>query len=79
MAQWLWMRYGISDWKARSGSPLGPGPGGALPRIAQAFSAGRLGVDKVLELTRFATPETEEGLISWAEGVSSGCLRRRAD
>jgi hypothetical protein len=33
----------------------------------------------VVELTRFATPETEERLIHWASGVSGACIRRRAD
>ena len=32
-----------------------------------------------MELTRFATPETEGSLIPWAERVSSGCIRRKAD
>ena len=56
MAHWLRMRYGISDWKARrwiaSAHALR-----ALPLTSEAFSTGRLGVDKVVELTRFATPE----------------------
>jgi len=34
--------------------------------VARAFEQGRLGIDKVVELTRFATPETERGLIGWA-------------
>src|SRR5712691_3672204 len=78
MAQWLWMRYGLSDWKARrwiaSAHALE-----CLPRIAEAFGAGELGVDKVVELTRFATPETEAGLISWAVRVSPGAIRHRGD
>jgi hypothetical protein len=36
-------------------------------------------VDKVVELARFATPETEAGLLPWARDVSSWCVRRRAD
>jgi len=78
MAHWLWMRYGLSDWKARRwiASALALE---RLPRISAAFARGRLGVDKVVELTRFATPETEEGLTSWAERVSAGCIRRRGD
>jgi len=67
MAHWLWMRQGISDWKARtwiaSAHALEH-----LPLISQAFSEGELGIDKVVELTRFATPTTESGLISWAQG-----------
>jgi hypothetical protein len=72
------MRYGISDWKARrwiaSAHALE-----RLPRIAAAFSRGELGIDHVVELTRFATAKSEEGLIAWAKRVSSGCIRRRAD
>jgi hypothetical protein len=78
MAHWLWMRYGVSDWKARrwiaSAHALE-----SLPRIAEAFASGELGVDKVVELTRFATPETEAGLVGWAQAVSSGRIRNRGD
>jgi hypothetical protein len=78
MAQWLWMRYGLSDWKARRwiacASALEE-----LPSIAEAFASGELGVDKVVELTRFATPETEAGLIPWAQRVAPGAIRHRGD
>ena len=50
-----------------------------LPRVDEAFSAGRLSIEKVVELTRFATPETEERLIKWAERVLPATIRRRAD
>src|SRR6266540_6493253 len=76
MAHWLWMRYGISDWKARRWIAAAHALEG-LPRISEAFSAGELGIDKVLELTRFATPDTEARLIPWAQGVSCGCIRRK--
>jgi hypothetical protein len=78
MAHWLWMRYGLSDWKARRWIAAAHALR-LLPRIAAALSAGVLGVDKVVELCRFATPESESGLISWAERVSSGAIRARAD
>jgi hypothetical protein len=32
-----------------------------------------------VELTRFATPETETGLLRWAQGVSVACIRRKGD
>ena len=32
-----------------------------------------------MELTRFATPETEGGLLPWAERVASGTIRSRGD
>lgn len=78
MAHWLTMRHGISDWKARRWIAAGRALE-ALPRISEAFASGELGIDKVVELTRFATAETEAGLVTWALGVSSGCIRHRAD
>jgi hypothetical protein len=78
MAQWLWMRYGLSDWKARrwiaSAHALE-----SLPVISEAFASGELGIDKVAELTRLATPQTEAGLIGWACRVSPGAIRHRGD
>ena len=78
MAHWLWMRYGLSDWKARRWIEAAHALE-QLPLISQAFSRGDLGVDKVVELTRLATPETEASLIPWAERVSSGRIRREAE
>ena len=78
MAHWLWMRYGLSEWKARRWISCAHALE-RLPRIAQAFAAGVLGVDKVVELTRLATPQTERGLIQWAERVASGRIRREAE
>ena len=81
LAQWLWMRYGISDWKARRWIDAAH----ALPccrRTSHALDRGELGIDKVVELTRFAQPETEDGLVTWAQRVSAGSHpargRRRA-
>jgi hypothetical protein len=78
MAHWLRMRQGISDWKARRWIAAAHALEG-LPRISEAFSRDALSIDKVVELTRFATPETEADLLRWAQGVSCGCIRRRAD
>ena len=78
MAQWLWMRYGISDWKARRWIACAHALE-ELPLISEAFACGELGVDKVVELTRFATPDTEGGLIPWASRVSPGAIRHRGD
>jgi hypothetical protein len=78
LAQWLWMRYGISDWKARrfiDAAAALP----QLPAISDALSRGQLGVDKVIELTRFATFENEDGLIPWAQHVSAARIRHEAD
>src|SRR2546421_13100872 len=74
LAHWLWMRYGLSDWKARRWIAAAHALG-RLPLIEEAFSTGDISVDKVVELTRFATPESEADLIQWAQRVSSGCIR----
>ena len=74
LAQWLWMRYGISDWKARrliDAAAALP----TLPAIAGALERGDLGINKVVELDRFATVETEDDLIPWAQRVSAGSIR----
>lgn len=78
MAHWLSMRQGISDWKARRWIAAAYALE-SLPDVSEAFASGELGIDKVVELTRFATPTTEARLVAWARGVSSGCIRRRAD
>ena len=72
MAHWLCMRYDLSDWKARRWLVAAHALE-HLPLISEAFSTGELGIDKVVELTRFATRETERDLLSWARG---GVLRR---
>jgi hypothetical protein len=43
------------------------------------LESGTLSLDKVAELTRFATPETEKKLITWARRVSPAAIRRRGD
>ncbi len=78
MAQWLGMRYGISDWKARKWIAAAHALAD-LPAVAAAFSSGDLGVDKVVELTRFATPQTEGPLVDWARDVPPGRIRHRAE
>src|SRR4029453_18794841 len=50
-----------------------------LPRTSEALASGELHVDKAVELTRLATPETESRLLVWAGGVSCGAIRRKAD
>ncbi|MEA2446587.1 MAG: hypothetical protein QOK47_224 [Actinomycetota bacterium] len=77
-AEFLAGRYGISQWKARRWI----GTAYALehlPLTSHALETGRLGLDKVVELTRFATPATERKLISWARRVTPGGVRSRAD
>ncbi len=78
LPHYLCIRYGISVWKAHrwinSARALED-----LPQISDAFSTGVLGVDKVVELTRFAEPETEARLVRWANTVSGATIRRRAE
>jgi len=78
LAQWLWMRYGMSDWKARrwiEAADTLP----TLPRTSEALDRGELGIDKVVELARFAAPDTEDGLVTWAQQVSAARIRREGD
>jgi Domain of unknown function (DUF222) len=78
LAHWLCMRYDISSWKARRWIRAAHALE-RLPRLSNAFASGALGVDKVVELCRFATPESERQLIPWAEEVSCATIRRRGD
>jgi hypothetical protein len=78
LAQWLWMRYGMSDWKARRWIEAADALP-TLPRTAEALDRGELGIDKVVELARFAAPDTEDGLVPWAQQVSAARIRREGD
>jgi hypothetical protein len=77
-AHWLAMRYGVSSWKAHRFLTAAHALD-SLPRLSEALCRGELGIDKVLELARFASPETEAGLIAWARQVSLATVRRRGD
>ena len=77
-AHWLSMRFGISTWKARR--LIGAAEAlEHLPRLSDALIRGRLGLDKVAELSRFASPEDEQQLIRWAAQVSCAAVRHRGD
>ncbi len=78
MAHFVSMRYGVSWWKAERWVKAAHALE-VLPRLSDAFEGGKLGIDKVVELCRFATPETEARLIRWAGGVSCGAIRHRGD
>jgi hypothetical protein len=78
MAHWLGMRHGISQWKARRWIAAAHALE-TLPDLSHAFSSGELGIDKVVELARFATFESEAGLIAWARFVSCWAVRHRGD
>jgi uncharacterized protein DUF222/HNH endonuclease len=78
MAHWLAIRHGISQWKARRWI----GAAHALEHLTDlgyALGSGELGIDKVAELARFASFESEAGLITWAKRVSCAAVRRKAD
>jgi hypothetical protein len=78
LAHWLSMRYGISHWKASRW--IGAAHAlERLPRLSESLEIGLLGLDKVVELARFATSETEMDLIRWAGGVSCATIRHRGD
>jgi hypothetical protein len=77
-AHWVAIRYGISEWKSRRWVAAAHALEN-LPLIAEALERGELGIDKVVELTRFATPYEEARLIRWAMTVSVGAVRHRGD
>ena len=78
MAHWTTMQLGISRWKAERWQTSGRALQ-TLPATADAFERGELGIDKVVELTRFAEFDDEDALVRWAQGVSSGAIRRIGD
>lgn len=78
ICHWVSIRYGVSMWKAARWVEAARSLA-SLPLVAKALASGRLGIDHVVELCRFATPETEQRLIAWASERSSGAVRRRAD
>jgi hypothetical protein len=78
MTHWTAMQLGISYWKASRWVAAGRALP-ALPATAEAFERGDLGIDKVVELTRFAEFDDEDALVGWAQGVSSGAIRRVGD
>jgi hypothetical protein len=78
MAQWLSGRLGISNWAARRWVTAAHALE-HLPRLSDALERGALCLDKVIELARFASPETEKELIGWARRVSVGAIRHKGD
>lgn len=78
MTHWTAMQLDVSRWKA--GRWLGAGRAFAwLPATADALERGDLGIDKVVELARFAEFDDEDAIVRWAQGVASGAIRRAAD
>ncbi len=62
-AAWLSWRVGFAPGAAREHVRVARALG-ALPRLAHALARGELSYAKVRELTRVATPETEERLLA---------------
>lgn len=77
-SEWAAAQLGISRWKAsrmiNAGHALA-----SLPLISAHLERGSLSLDKVIELTRFAAPETEKRLVKWARRVTPAGIRDRAD
>lgn len=78
LAHWLSIRYGMSWWKADRWIKAAVALEN-LSAILDALENGELGIDKVVELCRFATAETEGELIAWASDATCAAIRRRAD
>src|SRR6266536_1232741 len=68
MEHWVSIHYGVSYYKAERWVAAGRALQ-QLPLIRQAFAEGRLSLDKVVELTRFATPAREAALVESAQRV----------
>lgn len=78
LACWVSSEFDVSNWVARRWIHAAytlP----HLPVLSAAFDAGTLGLDKVVHLCRFATVETEARLIKWAQRVTVGAVRRKAE
>jgi hypothetical protein len=77
MYQWVAQHLGIGTYRSRKLVDCSIAIE-SLPRISEALESGLLSLDKVVELSRFATPETEAKLITWARRVSPAAIRNRA-
>jgi hypothetical protein len=78
MGQWLAGHFGVTvseglRWTAAAHALE------SLPLISDAFERGVLSFDKVLQLARFAAPDTEKDLMKWAQRASVNAIRRKAD
>lgn len=78
MVQWLSIHMGVGSYRARKMHACAFVIDD-LPLISHALETAVLSLDKVVELTRFAIPETERKLITWARKVSVMAIRNRAE
>ncbi|TMC94884.1 MAG: DUF222 domain-containing protein, partial [Chloroflexi bacterium] len=75
LPHWLTINSGFNE--HTSGELLRVGQAmNSLPRIAEAFAAGQLSVDKVRQVTTVATPATEHIMLEIAQGASGAQLAR---
>jgi hypothetical protein len=77
MTSWLAARYHLAWGTAREWVRVAHALG-ELPRIAEAYAAGRLSWDQVQPLTRFATPETDRMWAQKAGHIRPSTLWREA-
>jgi hypothetical protein len=78
MAHWTAMHLDVSRWKAERWLHAGRAFAW-LPATADALGSGDVGIDKVVELARFAEFDDEDALVRWAQGVPAGAIRRAGD
>lgn len=78
MTQWVALALGIGTFEARRLTDCALVIH-RLPHIGRALETGVLSIRKVVELTRFATPETGLELVRWAKKVAPSTIKRRAD
>src|SRR5213595_3739341 len=74
-AHWLCYRVGLEMRAARERVRVARALG-TLPRLAQALARGELSYAKVRELTRVATPETEERLLAVGRAGTAAHVER---
>jgi len=78
MAGWVSARYGVSPYRAARMVAAGYALE-SLPVTAAALESGRLNLDRVVEVVRLATPETEADLVKWARRVTPQWICHKAD
>jgi len=78
MTGWLAGRYGLARGTAREWVRVAHRLRD-LPKIAEAYAAGRLSWDQLRPLTRFATPETDEYWAERAPSLRPWTLHREAE
>ena len=78
MGQWLSGRLGISAFAGMRWTHAAHALE-HLPLTSAAFERGNISFDKVLQLTRFASADTEKELLRYARRASVSALRKRAD